>query len=73
MLHTFTIESDHKTHALYLDEEPLGNYPMLEAAEAAAHKVADEMETGANLQFDLDLNTTLADREIRVAMLEVND
>ena len=72
MLHTFTIESHHKAHVLYLDEEPLGSYPTVEAAELAAHRVADQMQPGASLHFELDLKTTLADIEIRVATLEVN-
>jgi hypothetical protein len=72
MLHTFTIESHHKAHVLYLDEEPLGSYPTVEAAEAGAQRVADQMQPGASLDFKLDQGTTLADFEIRVATLEVN-
>ena len=55
MVHTFAIESHPKAHVLYLDEEPLGSYPTVEAAEAAAHRVADQMQPGASLHFELDL------------------
>ncbi len=72
MLHTFTIDSGQRANMLYLDEEPLGKYSTLEAAEAAANKVADQMQPGAFLQFELDLKTTLADMEVRVATLDVN-
>jgi hypothetical protein len=71
MVHTFAIESHPKAHVLYLDEEPLGRYRTVEAAEGAAHRVADQMQPGASLHFELDLKTTLADLEIRVATLEV--
>ena len=69
-IHTFLIESDGRKHELILDGEIIASFSTLEAAEAAANRIARRSAPGASLRFELDLKSTLINLEIRGATLE---
>ena len=66
----FLIESESSRHRLLLNEQTLGTFATLDAAEAEANKVANRRVPGTTLHFALDFKWTLTDLEIRVATME---
>jgi hypothetical protein len=66
----FLIESESSGHKLFLDGREISTFATLRAAEAEANKIANRLEHGASLRFELDFMWTLSDLEIRAATLE---
>ena len=65
--HYFLIESERARHDLVLDGNLIASFPTLEAAEAEANRIANR-----DLNFGLDLKSTLNDLEIRGATFDAD-
>ena len=68
--YNFLIESEATGHKLLLNAQEIGTFATLDAAESAAHNIANCAVPGANLRFELDFMWTLTDLEMRAARLE---
>ena len=68
--HFFLIESKLSGHKLFLDGKEIATFATLEAAEAEANTIADQVAPGATLRFDLAFKWTFSELEIRGASLE---
>jgi hypothetical protein len=67
---TFIIESEQGSHRLLFNEQQIGTFGTLAAAEKEAVELAECAVPGITLHFDLDLKWTLSDLEIRSAAFE---
>ena len=66
----FLIESDRSGNKLSLNGQDIATFATLDAAEAEATRVANQVAPGASLIFGLDFKWTLSELEIRAATFE---